>query len=61
MGELRWLRWKIFQKLRDRSLCGNDLDKYEELVQEVCRQVQEHSEWEAAVWLNKIETREDVN
>ena len=61
---LRWLRWKLYDKIKNETLLHSDLSKYEELVSKFVdkfKNSEELSEREASIWLGKVtKTKKDV-
>jgi hypothetical protein len=55
-ARLRWLRWKIYQMIRNKISTSDDVEKYEELVQKFIFKFQSSqlSDWEVSIWRNKV-------
>ena len=53
---LKWLRWKVYQKLMKNTLSSLDVDKYNELVWRFVNKfkITQLTVWETSVWLRKI-------
>ena len=63
-AKLRWIRWKIYQKIEHKIATSNDVEKYEELVHKFVSKFNgtQLSGWEVSIWLNKaLQTKRDVH
>ena len=63
-AKLRWIRWKIYQKIEHKIATSNDVEKYEELVHKFVSKFKDTqlSGREVSIWLNKArQTKRDVH
>ena len=63
-SKLRWLRWKIYQKVENKISTAVDVEKYEELVNKFVSKFETTrlSDWEVSIWKNKVlKTKNDVH
>ena len=63
-AKLRWIRWKIYQKIEHKIATSNDVEKYEELVHKFVLKFNgtQLSGWEVSIWLNKVlQTKRDAH
>ena len=63
-AKLRWLRWKIYQKVENKISTAVDVEKYEELVNKFVSKFEttQLSDWEVSIWKKKVlKTKNDVH
>ena len=63
-AKLRWLRWKIYQKIENKISTRDDVEKYEELVIKFVSKFKstQLSGLEVSIWLNKVlQTKRDAH
>ena len=63
-AKLRWIRWKIYQKIEHKIATSNDVEKYEKLVHKFVSKFKDTqlSGREVSIWLNKaLQTKRDVH